>query len=62
METKEIKEQLKLMHSFIDAYKSLYCCIDIGDDCEKYLEDDYKIIAERFNVSVEEVKRIDEEN
>ena len=46
----------------MDAYESLYANIDIDDDYEKYLEDGYKTIAERLNVSVEEVKRIDGEN
>lgn len=62
MKTKEIKEQLTLMHNFIDADESLCGCADINYDYEKYLEDNYKIIAKRLNVSVEEVKRIDEEN
>ena len=29
-------------------------------ELEKYLEDKYKIIAERLNVSVEEIRKIDE--
>ena len=47
MKTKEIKEQLNLMHNFMDA----------DYDYEKRREDDYKIIAKRLNISVEEVKR-----
>ena len=57
MKTKEIKEQLNMMHNFMDAG-----CADIDYDYEKYLEDNYKIIAERLNVSVEEVRQIDEKN
>ena len=52
MKTKEIKEQLTLMHNFMDADESLCGCADINYDYEKYLEDNYKIIAERLNVSV----------
>ena len=62
MKTKEIKEQLKLMHNFMDVDESLCLSADISYDYEKYLEDNYKIIAKRLNVSVEEVRRIDEEN
>ena len=50
------------MHNFMDADESLCMSANISYDYEKYLEDNYKIIAERLNVSVEEVKRIDEEN
>ena len=62
MKTKEIKEQLTLMHNFMDADESLCMSADISYDYEKYLEDNYKIIAKRLNVSVEEVRRIDGEN
>ena len=62
MKTKEIKEQLNLMHNFMDADENLCGCADIDYDCEKYLEDNYEIIAKRLNVSVEEVRRIDEKN
>ena len=62
MKTKEIKEQLTLMHNFMDADESLCMSADISYDYEKYLEDNYKIIAERLNVSVEEVRQIDEKN
>lgn len=62
MKTKEIKEQLELLRSFMDAYESLYANIDIDYNHEKYLEDGYKTIAERLNVSVEEVRRIDGKN
>ena len=62
MKTKEIKEQLNLMHNFMDADENLCSCTDIDYDYEKYLEDNYKIIAKRLNVSVEEVRRIDEKN
>ena len=62
MKTKEIKEQLTLMHNFMDADESLCMSADISYDYEKYLEDNYKIIAERLNISVEEVRQIDEKN
>ena len=62
MKTKGIKEQLTLMHNFMDVDESLCLSADISYDYEKYLEDNYKIIAKRLNVSVEEVRRIDEEN
>ena len=62
MKTKEIKEQLNFMHNFMDAEETLCSCADIDYDYEKYLEDNYKIIAERLNVSVEEVRKIDEKN
>ena len=45
------------MHNFMDADESLCMSADISYDYEKYLEDNYKIIAERLNVSVEEVRR-----
>ena len=60
MKTKEIKEQLNFMHNFMDAEENLCGCAGIDFDYEKYLEDNYKIIAERLNVSVEEVRQIDE--
>lgn len=60
MKTKEIKEQLNLMHNFMDVDENLCGCADIDYYYEKYLEDNYKIIAERLNVSVEEVRQIDE--
>ena len=60
MKTNEIKEQLNLMYNFMDADENLCGCADIDYDYEKYLEDNYKIIAERLNVSVEEVRQIDE--
>ena len=50
------------MHNFMDADESLCMSADTSYDYEKYLEDNYKIIAERLNVSVEEVRRIDGEN
>ena len=56
MKTKEIKEQLNLMHNFMDADENLCGCADIDYDYEKYLEDNYKIITKRLNVSVEEVR------
>ena len=62
MKTNEIKEQLNLMHNFMDTDENLCGCAGIDYDYEKYLEDNYKIIAQRLNVSVEEVRRIDEEN
>ena len=62
MKTNEIKEQLNLMHNFMDADENLCGCAGIDYDYEKYLEDNYKIIAKRLNVSVEEVRRVDEEN
>ena len=51
-----------MMHNFMDADENLCGCADIDYDYEKYLEDNYKIIAERLNVSVEEVRQIDEKN
>ena len=62
MKTNEIKEQLNLMYHFMDVDENLCGCADIDYDYEKYLEDNYKIIAQRLNVSVEEVRRIAEEN
>ena len=62
MKPKDIKEQLTLMHNFMDADESLCVSANISYDYEKYLEDNYKIIAKRLNVSVEEVRRIDGEN
>ena len=62
MKTKEIKEQLNLMHNFMNTDENLCGCADINYDYEKYLEDNYKIIAKRLNVSVEEVRQIDEKN
>ena len=55
MKTKEIKEQLNLMHNFMNAEENLWGCADI--DYDKRREDDYKIIAKRLNISVEEVRR-----
>lgn len=60
MKTKEIKEQLNFMHNFMDAEENLCGCAGIDYDYGKYLEENYKIIAKRLNVSVEEVRKIDE--
>ena len=49
MKTNEIKEQLNLMYNFMDADENLCGCADIDYDYEKYLEDNYKIIAKRLN-------------
>lgn len=60
MKTKEIKEQLEWMHDFMDADATLCGMAGIGYDYEKYLENNYQIIAKRLGVSVEEVREADE--
>ena len=65
MKTKESKEQLTLMHNFMDVDESLCGCADINYDYEKYLEDNYsrpdlKIenLCERIHLSHSYISRI----
>ena len=55
----EIKQELEAMHSFMDADATL--CEQAGMDYgyEEMLQSNYKRIADKFNVTVEEVEAID---
>lgn len=57
---KEIKKQLEWMHDFMDADATLCGMAGIRYDYEKYLEESYKLIAQRLGVSVEEVRKADD--
>lgn len=60
MKATEIKEQLEMMHNFMDADAYLCGMADMSYDYERYLEESYQLIAQRLGVSVEEVRKADE--
>lgn len=49
-----------MMHNFMDADAYLCGKADMSYDYEKYLEESYRLIAQRLGVSVEEVRKADE--